>query len=118
MHVKPALASLLSSNFISAMSMLFHSRRTVCIVGEGKTGEPLGVPEFNGDDVLEDLIAWLEKTSAGWRQLLTRLPELLLQACDVTGTKTVGELRWLRSNRCGTTRVVAEERWHGRAWRR
>jgi uncharacterized damage-inducible protein DinB len=40
----------------------------------------------------EDLIAWLEKTSTGWRQLLSRHPELLLQACDVAGAKTVGEL--------------------------
>ncbi len=40
----------------------------------------------------EDLIAWLEKTSTGWRQLLTRHPELFLQGCDVAGAKTVGEL--------------------------
>jgi hypothetical protein len=26
----------------------------VCIVGDGKAGEPLGVSEFNGDDVLEE----------------------------------------------------------------
>ena len=40
----------------------------------------------------QDLIAWLEKTSTGWRQLLLEHPELLAMACDIVGVKTVAEL--------------------------
>jgi uncharacterized damage-inducible protein DinB len=40
----------------------------------------------------EDLIAWLETTSTGWRRLLSGHPELLFQPCDVAGVRTVGEL--------------------------
>jgi uncharacterized damage-inducible protein DinB len=39
-----------------------------------------------------DLLAWNEKTTAGWRQLLTKHPELFTLPCDITGTKTVAEL--------------------------
>ena len=40
----------------------------------------------------QDLIAWLEKTSTEWRQLLSNRPELLALPCDIMGVKTVGEL--------------------------
>jgi uncharacterized damage-inducible protein DinB len=40
----------------------------------------------------QDLIAWLEKTSTGWRQLLLKHPELLALPCDIMGVKTVAEL--------------------------
>lgn len=40
----------------------------------------------------EEILAWNEKTTEGWRQLLTDHPELLPLPCDVAGTKTVGEL--------------------------
>ena len=40
----------------------------------------------------QDLIAWLETTSIGWRQLLSKHPELLTASCDIMGVKTVGEL--------------------------
>jgi uncharacterized damage-inducible protein DinB len=40
----------------------------------------------------EEILAWNEKTAQGWRQLLTRHPELLTQSCDIAGTKTVAEL--------------------------
>jgi uncharacterized damage-inducible protein DinB len=40
----------------------------------------------------QDLIDWNEKTTVGWRQLLTSHPELLTQPCDIAGTKTVAEL--------------------------
>jgi uncharacterized damage-inducible protein DinB len=40
----------------------------------------------------QDLIAWIEKTSMGWRQLFSNHPELLAMPCDIMGVKTVGEL--------------------------
>lgn len=40
----------------------------------------------------EEILAWNEKTAAGWRKLLTSHPELLTQPCDIAGTKTVAEL--------------------------
>jgi uncharacterized damage-inducible protein DinB len=40
----------------------------------------------------QDLIAWLEKTSTGWRELLLEHPELLAMACDIVGVKTVAGL--------------------------
>jgi uncharacterized damage-inducible protein DinB len=39
-----------------------------------------------------NLIAWVEKTSAEWRSLLTRHPELLTIPCDITGVQTVAQL--------------------------
>jgi uncharacterized damage-inducible protein DinB len=39
-----------------------------------------------------NLIAWVEKTSAEWRSLLTRHPELLSIPCDITGVQTVAQL--------------------------
>jgi uncharacterized damage-inducible protein DinB len=39
-----------------------------------------------------DLLAWTEKTSSGWRNLLTRHPEILAMPCDINGVKTVAEL--------------------------
>jgi uncharacterized damage-inducible protein DinB len=39
-----------------------------------------------------ELIAWLEKTSTGWRQLLTSHPELLTTSCDIVGVQTVAQL--------------------------
>jgi uncharacterized damage-inducible protein DinB len=39
-----------------------------------------------------ELLAWLETTSNGWRQLLTSHPELLTLPCDVAGVKSIAEL--------------------------
>jgi uncharacterized damage-inducible protein DinB len=40
----------------------------------------------------QDLLAWNEKTSTGWQQLLTAHPELLTVPSDIAGTNTVAEL--------------------------
>jgi uncharacterized damage-inducible protein DinB len=40
----------------------------------------------------EEILAWNEKTTQGWRRLLTAHPELLAQPCDIAGTKNVAEL--------------------------
>ena len=40
----------------------------------------------------EEVLAWLEKTSAGWRELLQQNPTLLNAPCDIAGNKTVGGL--------------------------
>jgi uncharacterized damage-inducible protein DinB len=40
----------------------------------------------------EELIAWLEKTSTGWRNLLMVHPELLAMHCDIVGVQTVAQL--------------------------
>lgn len=40
----------------------------------------------------EEILAWNEKTAAGWRKLLANHPELLTQPCDIAGTKSVAEL--------------------------
>jgi uncharacterized damage-inducible protein DinB len=40
----------------------------------------------------QDLLDWHEKTSANWRELLARHPELLTQTCDIAGAGTVAEL--------------------------
>jgi uncharacterized damage-inducible protein DinB len=37
----------------------------------------------------EELLAWLEKTSTGWRDLATAQPEILAFPCDVLDTHTV-----------------------------
>jgi uncharacterized damage-inducible protein DinB len=39
-----------------------------------------------------DLIAWVEKTSTGWRNLLTHHPELLTLPCNIMGVQTVAQL--------------------------
>jgi uncharacterized damage-inducible protein DinB len=41
---------------------------------------------------VQEIIAWNERTSNGWRQLLTSHPELLSVPCDIMGVKTVAEL--------------------------
>jgi len=38
----------------------------------------------------EELLAWYEKTSTGWRALLNEHPKLLDQPSDIAGTQTVG----------------------------
>jgi uncharacterized damage-inducible protein DinB len=40
----------------------------------------------------QEMIAWNEKTSNGWRHFLTGHPELLSLPCDIAGVKTVAEL--------------------------
>ena len=40
----------------------------------------------------EELLAWVEKTTAGWRKLLAQHPEALLLPCDVRETHSVAEL--------------------------
>jgi uncharacterized damage-inducible protein DinB len=40
----------------------------------------------------EELLAWVEATSKGWRDLATTHPEILAFPCDVYGTHTVGGL--------------------------
>lgn len=39
-----------------------------------------------------ELIAWLEKTTTNWRQLLTNHSELLSVPCDIMGVQTVAQL--------------------------
>ena len=39
-----------------------------------------------------ELIAWVEKTSNGWRKLLANHPELLAVPCDINSVQTVGQL--------------------------
>jgi uncharacterized damage-inducible protein DinB len=39
-----------------------------------------------------ELIAWNQKTAAGWQRLLTAHPELFTKSCDIAGTRTVAEL--------------------------
>ena len=38
----------------------------------------------------EEMLAWLEKTSSGWRDLVANNPEVLTLPCDVAGVSTVG----------------------------
>ena len=40
----------------------------------------------------EEILAWNEKTAQGWRRFLTAHPELMVQPCDIAGTKSVAEL--------------------------
>jgi uncharacterized damage-inducible protein DinB len=40
----------------------------------------------------KEMLAWNEKTSDGWRQLISENPEVLAMSCDIMGVKTVGEL--------------------------
>ncbi|HMH15429.1 MAG TPA: DinB family protein [Edaphobacter sp.] len=40
----------------------------------------------------EEILAWHEKNSNNWKQLLTEHPEALSFPCDIAQTKTVGEL--------------------------
>lgn len=40
----------------------------------------------------KDVMAWNEKTSQEWRQLLTEHPEVLTLPCDIAGAKAIGEL--------------------------
>jgi len=40
----------------------------------------------------EEVLAWHEKNSNNWKQLLTEHPEALSFPCDIAQTKTVGEL--------------------------
>jgi uncharacterized damage-inducible protein DinB len=40
----------------------------------------------------EELIAWVEKTTIGWRDLLAQHPAVLDLPCDVRETKSVAEL--------------------------
>lgn len=40
----------------------------------------------------EDLLAWVERTTRGWRQLTAAHPEMLAFPCDIRGSKSVAEL--------------------------
>ncbi|MDP9038622.1 MAG: DinB family protein [Acidobacteriota bacterium] len=40
----------------------------------------------------EELLAWVDRTASGWRELLTRHPEVLELPCDVNGVSTAGGL--------------------------
>ena len=40
----------------------------------------------------QELIAWVEKTSTGWRNLLAAHPELLTVPCDVNNVQSVTQL--------------------------
>jgi uncharacterized damage-inducible protein DinB len=40
----------------------------------------------------DELLAWLEKTTAGWHKLLTSHPEFLTTPCDIAGVQTVAQL--------------------------
>jgi uncharacterized damage-inducible protein DinB len=48
----------------------------------------MSVPQLSADE----FIAWLEKTSAGWRALIEANPEALAAPCDIAGTQSVGGL--------------------------
>jgi uncharacterized damage-inducible protein DinB len=40
----------------------------------------------------EEMMAWLERTSTGWRDMIATHPEVLALPCDVMGVSTVGGL--------------------------
>ena len=40
----------------------------------------------------EEMMAWQERTSTGWRDLIAAHPEILALPCDVMGVSTVGAL--------------------------
>jgi len=40
----------------------------------------------------EELLAWAEKTTTGWRELIAKQPEILNLPCNVRETKAVAEL--------------------------
>jgi uncharacterized damage-inducible protein DinB len=40
----------------------------------------------------EETMAWLERTSIGWRDLVAAHPEVLAVPCDIMGVSTVGAL--------------------------
>jgi len=40
----------------------------------------------------EDTMAWVERTSLGWKDLVTAHPEILVLPCDIMGVSTVGAL--------------------------
>jgi len=40
----------------------------------------------------DEMLAWLERTSTGWRDLIAAHPEALALPCDVMGVSTVGGL--------------------------
>jgi uncharacterized damage-inducible protein DinB len=40
----------------------------------------------------EETMAWIERTSTGWQELVAAHPEILLLPCDVMGVPTAGEL--------------------------
>jgi uncharacterized damage-inducible protein DinB len=40
----------------------------------------------------DEMMAWLERTSIGWRDLIASHPEVLALPCDVMGVSTVGGL--------------------------
>ena len=40
----------------------------------------------------QELIAWVEKTSTGWRNLLAVHPELLAVCCDINNVQSVAQL--------------------------
>ena len=40
----------------------------------------------------QELIAWVEKTSTGWRNLLATRPELLAVQCDINKVESVAQL--------------------------
>jgi uncharacterized damage-inducible protein DinB len=40
----------------------------------------------------EEIMKWLERTSVGWRDLVTARPEILALPCDIMGVSTVGAL--------------------------
>lgn len=48
----------------------------------------MSAPKIDG----EDLQAWLEQTTDGWRKLVAAHPEALALPCDVQGVRSVGEL--------------------------
>jgi uncharacterized damage-inducible protein DinB len=40
----------------------------------------------------DELLAWLEKTTASWHKLLTSHPEFFTAPCDIAGVQTVAQL--------------------------
>ena len=48
----------------------------------------MSLPELSG----RELVAWLDRTTSGWKDLLTKYPAALTLPCDIRETRTTGEL--------------------------
>lgn len=55
---------------------------------ESSKGNPMTEPALDAEEV----IAWNDRTSKEWRQLVTEHPEILMLPCDIAGAKVAGQL--------------------------
>ena len=46
----------------------------------------MSLPELSG----RQLVAWLDRTTSGWKDLLTKHPDALTLPCDIRETRTTG----------------------------